>query len=57
LFCRELIQQGLRTPHLRHGDLSWLLEDNHLIVKSVRALGATERMRWRLYERSTTPQA
>jgi hypothetical protein len=31
-------------------EASWLLEDNHLIVKPMRAMGARERMRWRVYE-------
>jgi hypothetical protein len=32
-------------------EASWLLEDNQLIVKPMRAMGAQERMRWRVYER------
>jgi hypothetical protein len=50
LFTLEIMRRGLAL----NGDgaeASWLLEDNVLIVKPMRALGATDRMRWRLYER------
>jgi len=51
LFAHELMRRG----HAIGGsgaEASWLLEDNHLIVKPMRAMGATERMTWRLYERA-----
>lgn len=51
LFTRELMRRGLESPVTKRAEASWLLEDNHLIVKSMRTLGASERMRWRLYER------
>lgn len=57
LFTRELMQRGLKSPVTKRAEASWLLEDNHLIVKSMRSLGATERMRWRLYERAIAPAA
>lgn len=53
LFTRELMRRGLASPVTKRAEASWLLEDNHLIVKSMRALQATECMRWRLYERAT----
>ena len=33
-------------------EASWLLEDNHLIVKPMRAMGAREWHRWRVYDRA-----
>jgi hypothetical protein len=35
-------------------EASWLLEDNQLIVKPMRAMGAREWHRWRVYDRATT---
>jgi hypothetical protein len=55
-FTLEMLRRG-RATNKAGAEASWLLEDNHLIVKSMRALGATERMRWRLYERSTAADA
>lgn len=57
LFTRELMQRGLKSAVTKRAEASWLLEDNHLIVKSMRSLGATESMRWRLYERATVPSS
>lgn len=51
LFAHEIMRRG----HALGGvgaEASWLLEDNHLIVKPMRTMGATERMRWRIYERT-----
>lgn len=57
LFAREIMRRGLALKG-DGAEASWLLEDNMLIVKPLRALGATDRMRWRLYERPiATPQA
>ncbi len=50
LFTHEIMRRGIKVK-ARGAEASWLLEDNHLIVKPMRALGATDRMRWRLYER------
>ncbi len=50
LFTHEIMRRGLALKCVG-AEASWLLEDNHLIVKPMRALGATDRMRWRLYER------
>lgn len=50
LFTHEIMRRGLL--HGKNGaEASWLLEDNQLIVKPMRAMGAAERMRWRVYER------
>ena len=50
LFTHEIMRRG--RLHGKNGaEASWLLEDNQLIVKPMRAMGATERMRWRVYER------
>jgi hypothetical protein len=49
LFTREIMRRG--ALHGKNGaEASWLLEDNQLIVKPMRAMGARERMRWRVYE-------
>ncbi len=50
LFTREVMRRGLAIGKTG-AEASWLLEDNHLIVKPMRAMGARERMRWRVYER------
>ena len=50
LFTHEIMRRGV-AMNINGAEASWLLEDNHLIVKPMRALGATDRMRWRLYER------
>jgi hypothetical protein len=50
LFTHEIMRRG--QLHGKNGaEASWLLEDNQLIVKPMRAMGARERMRWRVYER------
>lgn len=50
LFTHEIMRRG--RLHGKNGaEASWLLEDNQLIVKPMRAMGARERMRWRVYER------
>lgn len=54
LFTHEIMRRGLSIRGVG-AEASWLLEDNHLIVKPMRALGATDRMRWRLYEREVRP--
>jgi hypothetical protein len=51
LFTREVMQRGLAMGKTG-AEASWLLEDNALIVKPMRAMGARERMRWRVYERA-----
>ncbi len=50
LFTLEIMRRGRAIKGIG-AEASWLLEDNHLIVKPMRALGASDRMRWRLYER------
>lgn len=52
LFTREVMRRGLAMGKVG-AEASWLLEDNQLIVKPMRAMGARERMRWRVYDRST----
>jgi hypothetical protein len=49
LFTHEIMRRG--QLHGKNGaEASWLLEDNGLIVKPMRAMGARERMRWRVYD-------
>jgi hypothetical protein len=55
LFTREIMRRGAAVRNATGAEASWLLEDNHLIVKPMRALGAKDRMRWRLYERPVRP--
>jgi hypothetical protein len=52
LFTAEVMRRGLAMGKIG-AEASWLLEDNQLIVKPMRAMGARERMRWRVYERGT----
>ena len=52
LFTAEVMRRGLAMVKIG-AEASWLLEDNQLIVKPMRAMGARERMRWRVYERAT----
>jgi hypothetical protein len=52
LFTHEVMRRGLAMGKIG-AEASWLLEDNQLIVKPMRAMGARERMRWRVYERAT----
>jgi hypothetical protein len=49
LFTHEVLRRGLAMGKVG-AEASWLLEDNQLIVKPMRAMGARERMRWRVYE-------
>ncbi len=49
LFTHEIMRRGLLYGK-NGAEASWLLEDNQLIVKPMRAMGAGERMRWRVYE-------
>jgi hypothetical protein len=49
LFTHEIMRRG-QLYGKNGAEASWLLEDNQLIVKPMRAMGARERMRWRVYE-------
>lgn len=51
LFTNEIMRRGLSINGIG-AEASWLLEDNTLIVKPMRAAGATDRMRWRIYDRT-----
>ena len=51
LVTHEIMRRGQRFGK-NGAEASWLLEDNQLIVKPMRAMGAHERMRWRVYERA-----
>ncbi len=53
LFTHEVMRRGLAMGKVG-AEASWLLEDNQLIVKPMRAMGARERMRWRVYEAPCT---
>jgi hypothetical protein len=50
LFTHEIMRRG-KLYGKNGAEASWLLEDNQLIVKPMRAMGARERMRWRVFER------
>jgi hypothetical protein len=53
LFTHEIMRRGKQFG--KYGaEASWLLEDNQLIVKPMRSMGAKERMRWRVYENAQT---
>jgi hypothetical protein len=56
LFTHEIMRRGQRYGK-NGAEASWLLEDNQLIVKPMRAMGARERMRWRVYERVVGPSS
>jgi GNAT superfamily N-acetyltransferase len=51
LFTREIGNRGMSIGGVG-AEASWLLEDNTMIVQPMRAMGARDRMRWRLYERA-----
>ena len=53
LFTYEIMRRG-RVLGGVGAEASWLLEDNQLIEKPMRTMGATERMTWRIYERALT---
>ena len=50
LFTFEIMRRGQAIGG-EGAEASWMLEDNHLIMKPMYAMGATDRMRWRIYER------
>lgn len=54
VLTREIILRGMELGGTG-AEASWLLEDNTLIVQPLRAMGARDRMRWRLYEGPTSP--
>lgn len=56
LFTHEVMRRGLAIGKIG-AEASWLLEDNQLIVKPMRAMGAREWHRWRVYERRVSPPA
>jgi hypothetical protein len=55
LFTHEVMRRGLAIGKVG-AEASWLLEDNALIVKPMRAMGARERMRWRVYDWRISPR-
>jgi len=50
VFTSEIMRRGVQIQ-AEGAEASWLLEDNTLIVKPMRAAGAVDRMRWRIYDR------
>lgn len=50
LFAHELYVRG-RALGAVGGEASWILEDNDRMLRPLRAIGAREYRRWRLYER------
>jgi GNAT superfamily N-acetyltransferase len=53
VLAREIALRGM-ARNGKGAEASWLLEDNVTIVQPMVSLGARERMRWRLYEGSTS---
>jgi len=51
LFANELYRRG-RAQGKTTGEASWILEDNELMNRPLRALGARAYRRWRMYERA-----
>ena len=49
LFADELYRRG-RAIDARGGEASWVLEDNHLMNRTLLGIGARPYRRWRLYE-------
>jgi len=56
LFAHELVARG-RAAGTTGAEASWVLEDNHLMNRPLRAMGGTPYRRWRLYERATAAAA
>jgi hypothetical protein len=56
LFAHELVRRG-RAAGVTGAEASWVLEDNHLMNRPMRAMGGTPYRRWRLYERPTAAGA
>lgn len=56
LFAHELVARG-RAAGATGAEASWVLEDNHLMNRPLRAMGGTPYRRWRLYERATAAAA
>jgi GNAT superfamily N-acetyltransferase len=50
LFAHELVRRG-RAAGVTGAEASWVLEDNHLMNRPLRAMGGVPYRRWRLYER------
>jgi len=51
LFTHEIVRRGLAAG-ITGAEASWVLEDNHLMNRPLRAMGATPYRRWRIYERA-----
>jgi len=51
VFTHEIMRRG-KLIGKNGAEASWLLEDNQLIVKPMRDMGAREWRRWRVYERA-----
>lgn len=56
LFTHEIVRRGLAAG-ITGAEASWVLEDNHLMNRPLRAMGATPYRRWRIYERALTAAA
>jgi hypothetical protein len=48
----ERIRRHYRSLGYRHGELSWVLEDNHAVQAVIAATGATAYKRYRVYEKA-----
>jgi GNAT superfamily N-acetyltransferase len=53
LFTHELYRRG-RESGVIGGEASWILEDNELMNRPLRALGLEEYRRWRIFEKPLT---
>ena len=51
LFVHEVFRRG-RAYGATDGELSWVLEDNHLMTQPMDAIRAPEYRRWRIYDRA-----
>ncbi len=56
LFAHELVRRG-RAAGMVGAEASWVLDDNHLMNRPMRAMGGTPYRRWRLYERAVAARA
>jgi hypothetical protein len=56
LFAHELVRRA-RAAGMVGAEASWVLDDNHLMNRPMRAMGGTPYRRWRLYERAVAAGA
>jgi hypothetical protein len=54
LFAHEMFRRG-KEKNFVGGEASWVLEDNDRLNRPLRAMGAKEYRRWRIYDRTIAP--